>query len=361
MAFSDTKQMAEFLEKYRAPVEAMLDGGQEEAEKAFHLVLSSFKSAAIRNPKWLECEAASLIRCAMWCAHLGLYPGGYLPDVYLIPRNEWRGGEKVRVLNAQPSWRGLKTLVERAGCGNVRVRAVYTGDLFEVSDGTQGAFLRHEPTFKHDDDFEKLIACYVLATLPSGTVMFHVISKRAIERHRGASDSFKANKGPWVDHPVPMAMKTAIADAVSRGTLPINDGGKALGGAEEIELIDIVPNAIEQKPAKDPALLSMGLRDEDLEVKERETVEVIALDPEPEAKAEKAPSSSMDPRSIAWERVFEREEGFTPERLDEIRIATGIKYTRVGQALSSKTRTSTLDKYAHELHKAAVSDKAGAE
>lgn len=359
MKFESVGHMAGYLQRFGEQIGRMLDVPPEQAEQAMLRVLAAFKSAAIRNPAWLECEPPSVLRCAMWCAHLDLYPGGYLPDVYLIPRNQKVRGEHgdtwVKVLTAQPSWRGLKKLVERSGCKNVRVRAVYEGDLFEVWDGTEGAHLKHVPTFEHDDDFDKLHACYVLATLPSGVPMFHVISKRGIERHRASSDSYnprgtRSPSGPWVDHPVPMAMKTAIADAVARGTLPILDDGKALGGEAEVAIVDIVADTdtdTDEDATEGTGLRQLGLRNADVD-------ELDGVDPRENEREpalldlEEDGSETLD-RDNLWALVREWEESLPHEEdVQRARASVGIG-AMTGEAISTRTRTKTLARYLEAL------------
>ncbi len=271
MNFPSVSKMSTYLDEHRAVIAGcFLDTDPERLERGLLKVTTGIRDAAMRNPSLLNVTPASVLKAAMVCARLNLYPGGSAPDVYLVPRSAKIGGTWVKEVQAQTSWRGSKKLIERAGAKNVRVRPVFRGEPFSVTDGTDGARLYHEQKFDIDRSWESLIACYVLGRC-GDEVIHHVIGKANIERHRDSSDSWKREmsrageqknyipKGPWLEHPVQMAMKTAMIDAVSRGTFAVADEEYEAGLYGEIQ---VPREAVIARPARAPAG-SLGLDDDD--------------------------------------------------------------------------------------------------
>src|SRR5204862_7934175 len=72
--------------------------------------------------------------------------------------------------------------------------------------------IEHEP-YMGDDDPGALKATYAVAKLKSGETAWVVLSRRDVERHRDASQSFKFDEkgnSPWKKHEAAMWRKTAI-------------------------------------------------------------------------------------------------------------------------------------------------------
>jgi phage RecT family recombinase len=271
MNFPSVSKMSTYLDEHRAVIAGcFLDTDPERLERGLLKVTTGIRDAAMRNPSLLNVTPASVLKAAMVCARLNLYPGGSAPDVYLVPRSAKVGGSWVKEIQAQTSWRGSKKLIERAGVQNVRVRPVFRGEPFRVTDGTDGAVLYHEQKFDIDRTWETLIACYVLGKM-NGEVIHHVIGRGNIERHRDSSDSWKREvarsedqrgytpKGPWIEHPVQMALKTAMIDAVSRGTFPVADEEYEAGLYGEIQ---VPKQAALARPARPPTS-TLGLDTDD--------------------------------------------------------------------------------------------------
>jgi|TARA_R100000084_G_scaffold109356_1_gene75937 phage RecT family recombinase len=264
--FPSVREMHGFLRSHEAHLrDSFLGNDAQEVARGVQAVITGIRDAAMRNPSILQVSPASVLKAGMVCARMGLFPGGPSPDVYLVPRNMKTSQGWVKEVQAQTSWRGVKKLVERNGVRSLRVRPVFRGEPFVVKDGTNGAYLEHEQLFDIPRDWDSLVACYVLGRI-RGEVIHHVIGKDNIIRHRDSSDSYKRgskSKGPWVEHPVQMAMKTAIHDAVARGTFPLLDAqyeAALLGEVEE------VPNVIVDRPQETPIKKagSLGLLPEEI-------------------------------------------------------------------------------------------------
>ncbi len=272
VGFGSVNEMTRWLEERQAAVRGAIAGvPKERVEDALVLVMSGLRDQMIRKPDLLRVEPTSILKAAMLCARMNLYPGNAQPDVYLTPRNEKGQNGWTKVLQAEPSWRGMLKLVQRAGVKSLRCRPVFIGEHFRSGENAQGSYLEHEEGLDVDESWDNLLACYLRGEV-DGVLIHHLCRRPNIERHRAASDAFKggggrAASGPWIDHPIQMAQKTAIKDAVLRGTFPMPDEIREAALYEDIRVPDEreIPRVSRIEPRQIPQRHSLGL-DEDAQI-----------------------------------------------------------------------------------------------
>ncbi|CEH28842.1 hypothetical protein AM501_27480 [Aneurinibacillus migulanus] len=165
-------------------------------------------NATSRNPMLLQCTPDSIVGAVVNCGVLGVEPN-LLGHAYIVPF--WNSKTKRYEAQFQLGYRGLIDLARRTGqISVVYAREVYQGDEFEFEYGLETA-LKHKPC--GEDDESKITHFYAVYKLKDGGYDFIVMSRRQVEKHR---DKFtKSQKdgrvfGPWKDHFVEMAKKTAM-------------------------------------------------------------------------------------------------------------------------------------------------------
>lgn len=157
-----------------------------------------------RVPKLGECSGLSILNCVMDCARFGLEPGGPLATAHLVPY--WNS--KANCMEAQfiIDYKGLIELAMRdERIRSIIARAVYAGEKFVVSFGTD-AGITHHPDFAVPMKPENVVAVYAVATLADGSTVFDVMGREEVERIKARSKA--SNAGPWVTDWVEMAKKT---------------------------------------------------------------------------------------------------------------------------------------------------------
>jgi phage RecT family recombinase len=280
--FPSVRDMDSFLRSNEAHLRDSFLGTDPDAiALGVQAVITGIRDAAMRNPSMLQVSPASVLKAGMVCARMGLYPGGASPDVYLVPRNMKTSRGWVKEVQAQASWRGVKKLVERNGVSSIRVRPVFKGEPFVVKDGTNGALLDHEQLYDIPRDWDNLVAVYVLGRMPNGEVLHHVIGKDNVIRHRNSSDSYKRGqkgKGPWAEHAVQMALKTAIHDAVARGTFPLLDAQYEAALLGEVQNVpEITPRRdVTPPPARRANSLGIALDVSDVSLQESDSLQTVS-------------------------------------------------------------------------------------
>lgn len=206
--------------KSRATLESMLHQfqGQIAAALPKHMtperMIRVALSATSRNPKLLECTAASLIGAIVQSSQLGLECDGLLGQAYLVPFNN-----KIKGRNGQddywrmecqliPGYKGLLKLARNTGeISTVQAFAVYKGDHFKFMRGLNPV-LEYTPGEGTDHAPGNLTHAVFIVNLKDGGVQFEVMDREAIERVRKGSKNGKF--GPWADHYEAMAIKTVI-------------------------------------------------------------------------------------------------------------------------------------------------------
>jgi len=164
-------------------------------ERMVRLALSSITN----NDRLMKCSVYSIRFGIVEAARLGLEIGGPLGQAYLTPRK----GQAVLVLG----YRGMIDIAIRTGLVNaIMAEVVREGDKFSFEYGTQRK-LRHIPI---GDPDAPVTHAYALADMPGGTQIFHVLSRKEIERVRLRSEGGKSEKSPWATDYAEMARKTAL-------------------------------------------------------------------------------------------------------------------------------------------------------
>lgn len=162
-------------------------------ERMVRLALSSMAE----NDRLMQCDIKSIRFGIVEAARLGLEIGGPLGQAYLTPRK----GRAVLVLG----YRGMVDIAIRTGLVNaIMAEVVREGDKFSFEYGTQRK-LRHIPVGDPDTPVSH---AYAIADMPGGTQIFHVLSRKEIDRIRSRGDA--GSKSPWVTDFAEMARKTAL-------------------------------------------------------------------------------------------------------------------------------------------------------
>jgi len=164
-------------------------------ERMVHLALFSIAD----NDRLMQCSARSIRRGIYDAASLGLEIGGHLKRAFLTPRK----GQAVLVLG----YRGMIDIASRTGLVNaIMAEVVREGDKFSFEYGTQRK-LRHVPV---GDPDAPVTHAYALADMKGGSHIFHVLSRKEVERVRLRSEFGNSEKSPWASDYAEMARKTAL-------------------------------------------------------------------------------------------------------------------------------------------------------
>ena len=169
-------------------------------------------TAVQMNPKLIDAERRSLFAACMRAAQDGLMPDGREAVLNIYPTKIKDAGKEYWIDKVQflPMVRGLLKAMRNSGeVASVDAAAVYEKDHFVFRRGDDPR-IEHEPYLGAEDPGQ-VIAAYVIVKLLNGEVHREVMSKRDIEKVRGAS---KAANGPgwttWYDQ---FAIKSAIKRA----------------------------------------------------------------------------------------------------------------------------------------------------
>jgi recombinational DNA repair protein RecT len=192
--------------------------GPDVIERVTERMLTAFREGAARDSNLLKCSPTSIGRAVALSAYTGLMPGGPRPDVFLYPRKSKGGGLE---LQWDPSWRGLKRLIERDGGVVLHVELVFDGEHFAIRHEGARTLVSHHADPFGPRSWDTLCGGYVRAVTPTGVLLgTSTMSKAEIEQNRKASDSYRKGYGPWIDWPLRMARKTLVRDAYSKSIVP---------------------------------------------------------------------------------------------------------------------------------------------
>jgi recombination protein RecT len=145
-------KLRELLTKYRRDMANALPK-HIPVDRLTRLVLTEFS----RNPALWDADINSLLGAVLQAAQMGLEIG-ILGQGFLVPFYDRKSGKKL--VQFIPGWQGLLSLVYRDGRAQIATGAVYEGDEFEFSLGTD-PHIRHIP--KGDCDPTKLKYVYAIA------------------------------------------------------------------------------------------------------------------------------------------------------------------------------------------------------
>lgn len=139
--------------------QSMLDSMKPEFAKVMPRAMTADRLCRIaltevrKNPMLGTCDLQSVVGSIMIGAQLGLEPG-VMGQAYLVPfgqsykeGNEWK---KKQICTFIPGWQGYVDLVSRSGRASCWTGAVYEGDEFDASLGSD-PFVHHKPDWNADE------------------------------------------------------------------------------------------------------------------------------------------------------------------------------------------------------------------
>lgn len=178
-------------------------------------------NAIRKNPKLLDCSAASLFGAITEAATYGWEIGGILGHAYLVPY----GDEAVLI----PGYKGLVDLCRRSGqISTISCETVHASDDFHYSLGDD-PHIHHRPNDRDPKRDQKPITyVYLVVRLRDGGIQRSVWSQQKIDAHKEQySQSWRrAEKGKkdsfWHTAWPAAAKKTVIRDMIQRGLLPVS-------------------------------------------------------------------------------------------------------------------------------------------
>jgi recombination protein RecT len=190
-------------------------------------LIRNVETAALRQPRLLQCSFQSLFTAAMQAAQDGLRPDGR--EGVIVPY--WNDKQKTYIAQWLPMIAGIRRKAYQSGeIAVLEVVGVFEGDDFTYQRGL-------DPNIHHvpgdiDDDPNKLTHVYSVAVLKNGFKTFDVMSRAAIERVRARSKA--KDDGPWQTDFVEMCKKTAVKRHAK--TLPTSSALETvLSRGDEIE------------------------------------------------------------------------------------------------------------------------------
>lgn len=166
-------------------------------------------TAALDNPKLLDCSPVSMMRAVLKMATLGLRIG---ETCDLIPVDSQKHGKRVEC------WVRVKGVVElavRAGAIRwAREGYVCTGDQFEHDERDTGTHFVHRANTAPASDGSNLTHVYAIIVLKDGTRVFEVwpIARVLEHKRRFAKDTKPGSV--WDKHPLPMMAKSVVKSAL---------------------------------------------------------------------------------------------------------------------------------------------------
>lgn len=180
-----------------------------------HVTAEKFKSMVITtiayNPKLQECTPTSLLRATADAAELGLSLNPNMKECDILP--VW--SKDGTVAQCRPRYTGLMKLARQGGViTSIYAHEVYERDHFVYEYGLNKR-LEHKPA---DGDRGELTFAYVVWKTRDGEAEFEVVDKKAVEKSKASSESYKAFKAgklkaefcTWVQHESEMWRKTAV-------------------------------------------------------------------------------------------------------------------------------------------------------
>lgn len=149
--------------------------------------MSSVMHSLEKIPDLRKCDQSSLMTAFMECAALGLYPGNYSGDCYVLP---YKGKAQFQL-----GYRGVKTLAIRAGVTKIWAEIVYKNDEFSEIAG-MNPHLEHKKVAFGEDSGEA-IGAYACCEITPGNIVFKAMTKTQIMRIKAKSPSKNSEYSPW--------------------------------------------------------------------------------------------------------------------------------------------------------------------
>lgn len=205
------KAVSEALDKrIEAVREVLPDSIKDQAARFVKRAQLTFN----RKEDLQECEPASLVRCVVEAAEVGLAIDGKLCHAVAYNCKISKKGEPERwakMAQLQIDYKGLIAIGRRSGqIVDAWSDIVCEGEEFEAyRDGTKQV-LRHTPAFRTGK--EKVIGAYAIVDFGGGRFRFEVMGEQEIDAIRQKSKA--KDCGPWVDFTNEMRKKTVLRRAL---------------------------------------------------------------------------------------------------------------------------------------------------
>lgn len=166
-----------------------------------------------RNPDLLECTQSSIVVGVLEAAEIGLDLAPGLQQCCLVGRKDKNTGKKIAQF--QLMTRGLITLIVGSGGARaITAQVVRKGDKFDFDEGAQTlSHVRGES--EADDDITHV---YARAVLPSGDVIYEVMTAAKVERIRARA----ATDYVWKNNKAEMYRKTAVRAIIKYLPIPVS-------------------------------------------------------------------------------------------------------------------------------------------
>jgi phage RecT family recombinase len=244
------KAIDEELAVIARPIEKLL--GKDRIARFIEMV----HLAIARSPELMQADRRSLVLAIVWCAQKKLEPG-VEDGAWLIPFKV-RG---VLTVVPVPGYKGLmKRAEETESVKDIQPFPIYEGDTFEEGNVWEQHPCHKKPKFGTDRG--PLVGAYVKIIKPDGTLRFHVMDRKEIEKIRDSGASWRAhpNEGPWKDWEIPMFLKTVIKQGLKY--IPVkeelrdllHDDNQLETGVTTVTLLRqqgmALPPAYEEEPTK---------------------------------------------------------------------------------------------------------------
>jgi len=167
-------------------------------EKRAMKFLSSVVSSVQRNPKLLDCDSASLLNSFVRMAELELMPSDVSGEAYVVP---YKGEAQFQL-----GYKGIVTLLYRAGIKEIKAEIVHEKDDFSYENGD----IYHSPDVFGSDRGDA-IGAYVIITLDTGGKVNKVMTKEEIlEIAKEFSKSYGSKYSAWSNDPQKWMWKKTV-------------------------------------------------------------------------------------------------------------------------------------------------------
>jgi recombination protein RecT len=215
-----------------------------------------------KNPKLLDCSAASLFGVITEAATYGWEIGGTMGHAYLVPYKD--------ECTLIPGYKGLVDLCRRSGqISTISCEVVHQGDEFSYSLGDD-PHIKHKPNDRDPArDSKPITHVYLVVRLRDGGIQRSVWSQQKIDAHKEQysqawrrAEQSKRRDSFWHTAWPSAAKKTVIRDMINRGLLPVSAEYRDAvnrglqhdddGSVIDFSTIDVMPEetptAIEHEP-----------------------------------------------------------------------------------------------------------------
>lgn len=188
------------------------------ADRMIRVALNAIR----KNPKLLDCSAASLFAAITEAATYGWEIGGVLGHAYLVPFKD-----ECQLI---PGYKGLIDLCRRSGqVSTISLEAVYEGDVFTHTLGDEPKIDHFPNEADPQRTLRQITHVYAVVRLRDGGIQRSVWSRAKVEAHKeqysqawrraetsGKKDSF------WHTAWEAAAKKTVMREMINRGLLPVS-------------------------------------------------------------------------------------------------------------------------------------------